>query len=182
MARAMTDAELVRAAQGGDARAFTALVRRHADAVYAFLRSRIVDPAAAEDAAQEVFIAAHKGLGSLEEEERPLAWLFGIARKKALDHGRALRRAPAALGPSFEESLAAPPEAGSEGPEALLADLMTGLPDEQRIVALLRFRDGLGYREIAARLGLPPGTVATHLHRARERLMANHERRKESIR
>lgn len=170
----MNDDDLVRAARGGDLDAFGALVRRHEGAVYAFVRSRVGDPAAAADIAQEVFIAAHRGLAKLEEGSRALGWLFGIARHKVGEHHRTAARRPPALAGADLDALPAP--AAPDDPGALLEALTDGLPDEMRAVAILRFRDGLAYREIAAKLGMPDGTVATLLHRARERIAANQER------
>ena len=168
-----TDADLVRATLGGDLDAFEALVRRHQDAVFAFVRSRLADHAAADDVAQEAFIAAHRGLRSLDDPARFLRWLLGIARHKLLEHLRGASRRPE-RGAADLDALPAP--ATGEDPEAVLGALFAGLPDEARAVALLRWRDDLGYREIAERLGIPEGTVATILHRARRVLQENHER------
>src|SRR5262245_41401934 len=123
----MTDADLVSATRSGSLEAFATLVRRHQDTIYAFVRSRTPDGAAAEDIAQEVFIAAHRGLGTLAEPGRVLPWLLGIARHKVLEQRRAAARRPDLGGGADLDAL--PARAAAADPEAVLAALFEGLPD-----------------------------------------------------
>jgi len=178
------DEALVARARAGDAGAFEALVRRYQDAVYAFVRSRVEDGPAAEDVAQDAFIGAHRNLGTLEDPRRFAGWLFGIARMKVLLHRRGERRRPDRAREELDPDRVVAPRAagdaaalgGEPDAETLLCRLLDGLSDEARAVLLLRFRDGLAYGEIAARLGMPIGTVGTILHRARAAVAANRER------
>ncbi len=165
---------LVERVLAGEGDAFGVLVGRYQDSLYGFVRSRIRDADAASDVTQEAFVAAFENLGSLSSKEKFGAWLFGIARGKVLMHHRAAGRRPERTGAELDQmpALRDPALGAEEELEALLA----GLDDEQRVVLLLRFRDGLSYREIAERLGMPPGTVATHLHRGRARAAQNHRR------
>ena len=158
------DALLVERARRGEREAFRALVLRYQNSLLGFCRSRIGERMAAEDVAQEVFIAAYSGLAGLREPERFAAWLFGIARMKLLVHVRRRARSPVLepLDPDRLPERGAPPAEGDE-----LGALLADLPDEHRIVFLLRFRDDLSYRQIGQRLGLPAGSVGTILHRAK---------------
>jgi RNA polymerase sigma-70 factor (ECF subfamily) len=78
-----------------------------------------------------------------------------------------LRRKRARAQP-LEEGVepAAPESPGASRERADLGDLVAGLPEAEREVVILRFADGLKLEEIAARLGLPLGTVKSRLHRA----------------
>lgn len=166
------DGTLVARARGGDPEAFRALVERHQHALYAFVRSRVEDPTEAEDVSQEVFVAAWRGLPGLAAPARFAAWLFGIARRQVRDHRRGAARRSTVPEARLDECPA--PEA-LDGPLVggeSLDELLAGLEDRARVVLVLRFREGRTYREIAAALGLPVGTVGTILHRALRRLVA----------
>jgi RNA polymerase sigma-70 factor (ECF subfamily) len=167
------DDALVERARAGDVRAFEVLLRRYQDSLYSFVRTRVDDAAAAEDIAQEVFIGAHANLASLKDAGRFAAWLFGIAKMKVLLYRRNERRRPDRTHPELDT---VPRPAPGEDTGEVLKGILEGLPDEARVVLLLRFRDALSYREIADRLGMPVGTVSTILNRARAAAASNHER------
>jgi RNA polymerase sigma-70 factor, ECF subfamily len=167
------DSDCVAAVLRGETRAFEALVQSYQHSLYAFVRSRVADSAAADDVAQEIFLAAYKNLATLGDPERFAAWLFGIARRKVLLYYRQKGRRSVETGADFAH-VAAPTE--PEKCEGLLEALLDGLADEQRTILLLRFRDGLSYREIAKRLDIPLGTVGTVLHRARAVASVNYKK------
>src|SRR4051812_17676751 len=84
---ALEDVAIVRAAQAGDASAFTALYRRYARVVHCILLSRL--PASdVEDLVQEVFLTALNKLKSLREPAAFPGWIAAIARNRATDHLR----------------------------------------------------------------------------------------------
>ncbi|MDR6533746.1 RNA polymerase sigma factor (sigma-70 family) [Caulobacter rhizosphaerae] len=85
------DGPLVRAARGGSQSAFARLVTAHERSLRGFLRKSGFSDA--DDIAQEAFLAAWSSLGRLRDDDGFRAWLFGIAWRKALDQGRAARRA-----------------------------------------------------------------------------------------
>lgn len=172
------DYDLVDQVLAGNAAAFEPLVARYQDALYAFLRSRLPAADAAEDVAQDTFLAAYSKLGALQDPNRFGAWLFGIARRKVQLFFRQRSRRPQASAEIAVEDLPAP-ELGRD-PGAVLEALLTGLSDDQRVVLILRFRDGLNYREISDRLDLPLGTVGTLLHRARALIKARNPRANEA--
>ncbi|NQE64259.1 RNA polymerase sigma factor [Caulobacter sp. RHG1] len=164
------DAALVRQARAGSQAAFARLVAIHEKPLRGFLRkSGWID---ADDIAQEAFVAAWAGLPKLREDEGFRAWLYGVAWKKALSQRRGAQRA-AARDEAWrgEQELEAAAEVGPEDRMALEAALAT-LPEDQRACVTLCLGQGWSHAEAAEALGLPLGTVKSHVVRGRERLLA----------
>ena len=166
-------------ARGGDARAFDALARTHVRALYSHV-ARIIGPGAdAEDVVQDALVSAWRSIGSFEGTSFK-AWLFRIARNRAIDLVRARkRRGELPLEPSeddggdgsWAEPVAGGPElsdiaAGHEALEAVQAALGM-VPVEQRDALLLRDVQGFSYEEIATITASEIGTVKSRIHRAR---------------
>ena len=132
----------------------------------------------AEDAAQETFISAHRGLGRFRGGSLR-AWLLRIASNVSLDQIRGSRRRPEEsldrflLNPGFQvlssaespEQQALRGELGAEIQRAIL-----NLPDDQRIVLLLVDVQGLSYDEASESTDASLGTVKSRLARARRRV------------
>jgi RNA polymerase sigma-70 factor (ECF subfamily) len=159
-----SDRRLVKGAQRGSAEDFEALFVLHWPRAYRTAWLVVHDAAAAEDIAQEAFIAA---LGALDrfDRRRPFGpWLTRIVVNRAIDWARA-RRLQAVPAESVA-GVAPEPEGWSE--EIVVA--LRSLPVDQRAVVVLRH--GLGYTpgEIARMLELPRGTVNSRLRRALDRL------------
>lgn len=164
------DAPLVRAARAGSQAAFARLVAIHEKPLRGFLRkSGWVD---ADDIAQEAFVAAWTSLGRLRADDGFRAWLYGIAWRKALDNRRAASRA-ARRDEDWrgQEALEAASEVAREDRMALQAALDT-LPEDQRACVTLCLGQGWSHPEASEALGLPLGTVKSHVTRGRERLLA----------
>lgn len=181
---AVDDAELVARALGGSQDAYRDLLTRYQRPVYALLVRLVRDPALAEDLAQEAFLKVFRSLSSFAQDRRFSSWVLKIAHNTALDH---LRR----QSPRLESLTAAEEDERSlldtladpraESPEAargrgelrqVLEGAIAGLRPEYRAVLLLRHQEERSYEEIAEIVGLPLGTVKTHLHRARRALGA----------
>ena len=163
----MDDAMLVRKTLTGDAEAFGALVRRHERRVFALASAGLGGAARradVEDCAQEVFLAAYRGLGGLREPEDFGAWLLGIA---GLQVRQALKKRGKAKAGPLPRNLQAPP--GAESGEEVLRGLAR-LPDPEREAVALRHLAGRSPEEIAAELGLASGTVRSRISRGLERL------------
>ena len=157
---------LVRAAQRGDAAAVEALFRAHWPALYRAAWFVVRDAQAAEDIAQEAFLAAVAALDRFDRG-RPLApWLRTIVARRAIDalRARTLRREVG------DAALAALPAEESAPPTEDLADALSALPDDQRTVVVLRHVLELTPGEIAAVLDLPRGTVNSRLRRGLDAL------------
>jgi RNA polymerase sigma-70 factor (ECF subfamily) len=165
------EAALVRAAQGGSAEAVEALFARHWPRAHRAAYLVVGDAAAAEDIAQEAFLAAIRALDRFDRR-RPFApWLHRIVVNRAIDfaRARALRREVAAEA-AAEQAAPDPPAALAPGDELLAA--LGGLGAEQRAVVVLRYLLDYSPGEIAALLGLPRGTVNSRLRRGLDALGA----------
>ena len=162
----------------GDREAFDSLYRRLYPRVYAFILRRLRDPSLAEETVVEVFFELWRNAGRFRGESRAATWIFGIAHFKCLAASRAARRSKrsAVLATESEILEAVPDSLNAE--DALAARervsqvkaVLGVLPEGQREVVELAFMEGLGYGEIAARLGVAEGTVKTRISRARSML------------
>ena len=166
------DAALVRSAQRGSEEAVEALFRRHWRRAHraAFLIVRDAD--AAEDIAQEAFLAALRALDRFDRRRPFRPWLHRIVVNRAIDHARArnLRR-------EVGEEAAGEP-AATDADAGLDPDLSSALADldpEQRAAVVLRYLLEYTPGEIARMLDLPRGTVNSRLRRGLDRLAASLE-------
>jgi RNA polymerase sigma factor (sigma-70 family) len=165
-----TDAELVGRARAGSDAAFARLVERHQAAVRAFLRRFLGGGwAEADDVAQEVFLAAWSSLRSLKEPAGIRPWLCGIAWRKAQDRIRSTRRG-AARDSAWLETVETPAGVAPEDKLALRAAMAELAPEVRACVALC-LADGWSHGEASLALGLPLGTVKSHVARGRARLL-----------
>jgi RNA polymerase sigma-70 factor, ECF subfamily len=120
---------------------------------------------AGEDLAQDLAVAA---LEAGETARRPGAWLERVGRNAVIDRWRVESRR-GELAPEIEAPAASPdPEAALLGRErrGLVRRALAALPRPQRRAALARFHADLPFEEVAARLGTPPVTARTRVHRA----------------
>jgi RNA polymerase sigma-70 factor (ECF subfamily) len=165
-----SDAELVSHALAGSDAAFSRLVERHQAAVRGFLRRALGGGwAEADDVAQDAFLAAWRSLRSLRDPARVRPWLCGIAWRKAQDRIRASRRGAVRDG-AWLETLD-PPAGVSHEDRLSMAAAMAGLPLDVRACVALCLADGWSHGEAAVALGLPLGTVKSHVARGRARLL-----------
>jgi RNA polymerase sigma-70 factor (ECF subfamily) len=161
------EAALVRAAQRGSAEAIDELFRRHWPSAHRAAFLVVHDAAAAEDIAQEAFLAALRALDRFDRR-RPLGpWLHRIVVNRAIDwtRARALRAEAAAE--------AVPEAPAPDAPAPLDDEILSALADlgpEHRAVVVLRHLLGYTPGEIAAMLELPRGTVNSRLRRALDAL------------
>jgi RNA polymerase sigma-70 factor (ECF subfamily) len=156
----------VRAAQDGSVSDLEALFRAHWPRAYRAAYLVVRDAAAAEDIAQEAFLAAVRALDRFDRR-RPFApWLHRIAVNRAIDWARAreLRR---------EVELVEPPGVSRQEPPQdaqRLAAGLTSLSPEHRAVIVMRYLLDYSPGEIAKLLDLPRGTVNSRLRRGLDRL------------
>ena len=170
----MTDQEIVRRCIAGDPDAFAILVQRYGGRVYNIAFRITNDADAAKDCAQEAFIRAYRALHQYDPALPFGPWLFRIATNASLNH---VQRWHAHESPV--EELPESVEESEQGPEATtlrreaLAEVVAALaelPPRYRAALTLRHMQQLSYQEVADALGIPLGTVKTHLHRARAAL------------
>ena len=167
---------LVRAAQTGDERAFTALVAAFQDVAVAYATSLVRDYHLAEDATQEAFVDAYRALGSLREPAAFPSWFRRIVFKHC---DRITRRKKNELAP-----LAVALEVASTGPSALdaleqretrdaLHAAIATLSDAEQRAVLLFYMGDQSLAAIADFLGVTANAVKTRLYSARRRLRAH---------
>jgi RNA polymerase sigma-70 factor (ECF subfamily) len=161
----LAEGRLLRAARRGDLTAQEALFRRHWRPMYRAAYLVVQDAAAAEDVAQEAFLAAIRSLDRFDLGRPLRPWLHRIAINRAIDlvRARQLRR----------EVRAESPEAGSIQDPALTDRMIAALgalPVEQRAVIVMRYLLEYTPGEIARSLELPRGTVNSRLRRGLDRL------------
>jgi len=163
--------DLARRARRGDAGAFDELVRRFQRPVFRFCW-RLVRSADAEDLAQDTFVRAFVHFERFDPERPVLPWLIAIARRLCLDLLR--RRAVAARLHTLPVDR--PPMPGPESEAAIREQLgrldqaLADLGDGPRAAIILFHIEQMSYRNIAAALEVPMGTVMTWLHRGRAEL------------
>jgi len=164
-----SDAEMVRAVLSGQTHAYGRLVTRHEQAVRAAALTVLCDWHLAEDAAQEAFLRAYQGLGTLKNDSSFGFWVIRIARNLALDAARK-RRPIESL--EAQTPVAATAKAGPDLDEEMARVLaaVKQLPEPEWLVVVLRYLGGRSIEDVANVTGQPEGTVTSLLYRARERL------------
>jgi RNA polymerase sigma-70 factor (ECF subfamily) len=155
---------LIEAAQRDPGR-FAEIYEANFTRVYAFVARRVREREEAEDLTAEVFQEALAGLGRFEWRDKPLvAWLLGIA-----SHLLARRRKGAQAAVPVDEIELAANSRGAER-QALFAQLLQRLPDDQRHVLERRFFEQRSIREIAEEMGRSEGAIKQLQFRALETL------------
>jgi RNA polymerase sigma-70 factor (ECF subfamily) len=157
----------VEAASRGDASGWNWLFDRYHRVVLRYAMGRLGDLAAAEDVTQEVFVAAVHAIGRLRDRSEPgiEGWLLGIARNKAIDRVRRLRRERLAAA-HVEVTVDAAELVVSRITAAELRTAMEQLSTDQREVVLRRFVLDQSLEHVAAATGRPIGAVKSMQHRA----------------
>lgn len=169
------DGALIERIQDGDRAAFNQLVLKYRNRVMGIAARMVGDRAEAEDLAQDVFVKAYHALDGFHGDALFSTWLYRITANSCLNHRKRRRReATTALdGPApTAPDGAANPQSLLERKELklLLEKAIQALPQDQRLVLILRDIEGLSYEEIADSTGLELGTVRSRLHRARSAL------------
>jgi len=164
----MDDRELAQSLRQGEPHAFEALVGRHYDALYRFLRHLTRHRETAEDLTQQTFLRAVRNIGSFRGEASLKSWLHRIAFREYTGWRRKRR-----LWAPLETLAGAPEPAYGQIDEAeSLLGLLHALPAPLREALLLFHVQELSVEEIALVTGAPVGTVKSRLHHARKRLQS----------
>jgi RNA polymerase sigma-70 factor (ECF subfamily) len=163
------DGLLVVRCQAGDRAAFAELVARYQPRLLYFLRKMLGGSAAADDLHQEVWLEVFRGLARLNDPYAFAAWVYRVARRRALRELRKVRPPPRPLD-------GVDPPARGDGDDFTADDAravhaaLDRLAAEHREVLLLRYVEGLSYDDIARVVGLPLGTVRSRIHYAKRAL------------
>lgn len=182
VATALTDQELIAQVAGGDRRAFTGIVERHKDAVYALAYRLLGSTDEAAEVVQETFLNAYSHLRDFRNDAPVGAWLKKIAANECFMR---LRRRRIAGDPptqtaepefsdrgSLVEAMAdwgksAEAEALDHELQAAIESAAAALSDEHRQVFILKDVEGLSYEAIADVVGESVAAVKSRLHRSR---------------
>jgi RNA polymerase sigma-70 factor, ECF subfamily len=177
----LDDAELVRRVLARDADAFRTIMQRNNRRLYRIARSVLRNNAEAEDAVQEAYVSAFTHLASYRGESSLAAWLSRITMNEAL--GRLRHRRDTVDIATLKDTRAEaeiiqfPLAAQTDDPERTMAqrqilqlveETTDDLPEAYRLVFVTRVIEGMSVEETADLLGIKPETVKTRLHRARQ--------------
>jgi len=156
---------------------FAELVREHQAMVFSMACRYLRNPALAEEIAQDVFLQLYRKLPALESPDHVLHWLRWVTAHRLIDHSRQEKRRPQS---PLED--APEPAAPSRDADPLLADmlreLVAALPENARVVMILRYQEDLDPMDIAQALDMPIATVKSHLQRSLAILRDKLSRRK----
>jgi RNA polymerase sigma-70 factor (ECF subfamily) len=184
----LTDDQLVERARAHNLDAFEALMRRHNRRLFRVTRSVLLDGDSAQDAVQEAYLRIFTRLDAYQPTGKFGAWITRVALNEALMMRRQERRNPISFDSGGTEALAAQETAASEAPtsdqfleaahaRALLEHAVDALPENFRVVFMMRAVEGLDVRETAESLGVNATTVRTRLFRAQRLMRAELSRR-----
>lgn len=168
--QARDDTTLARLAAVGDRDALDVLLNRHVDRVHGICRRVLGNADDALDASQEALIAIARAIPRFDGRSAFTTWMYRVATNAALDELRRRGRRPTPT-----ETLAEPVAAASSGPEAAgeridIDAALARIPEDFRVVVVLRDLCDLDYAQIAEVLEIPPGTVRSRIARGRAAL------------
>jgi len=172
------DGDIAAAFQKGKPDSLAQVYQRYAPLVYTVALRALGIPGDAEDLAQQVFVAAWRGRDAFDPDKGGLpAWLIAITRNKIADHLRARQREASRLSEAgrLRPAAAEAPASAAAGADQVidrivLTDELARLGEPQRVIMMLAFYTDLTHEQIAAALGLPLGTVKSHIRRSLLRL------------
>jgi len=179
-----SDHELIARVRKGEAAAFERLMRRYNQRLFRAARSVLRDDSEAEDVVQETFVRAYRHLADFKERSSLATWLTQIAVHEALARVRRSRRFGSLDGDDHERGISQVESSGA-GPEqetsarelrSVLVSAIDALPEDLRIVFVLREVDGLSTIETSEILQISTEAVRVRLHRARAALRSRVER------
>jgi RNA polymerase sigma-70 factor (ECF subfamily) len=166
--------EIIRRCREGDETAFAGLVDEYKNLVFALATRMTGDRDQAEDLAQEVFLRVHRGLPYFRGQARLGTWIYRIVANLASE-GRFRRRPDVSLDAREDGRPAREvPSSDTSFADLELRDRLekaiARLPEHYRLLVAGHYLQGARYEDLAEAVGVPLGTVKTHLHRAKRML------------
>ena len=171
------DLELAQRCRRGDAAAFEELYRAHAGRLYNLVFRMAGSVHEAEDLLQEVFLHAHRKLGSFRGDSSLGTWLYRLAVNHCLDFLRGRQAKMSRITDSLDEEGAEEPAASAPVVPAAVSRLdldraIARLPPGCRAAFVLHDVEGFEHHEVATLLGVSEGTSKSQVHKARMKLRA----------
>lgn len=168
----MTDEALIIKFLNGDTEAFNLLVSRWQRPIHNFVLRYAACPDSAKDLTQQTFISAYRGLRQLDNPMRFSSWLYRIAMNAARDAGRSNQRytmvstSDEAVYNALEIPRSRLPDEDAHRRDLrdVLHRALQEIPEEQRVVVIMKEYQGLKFREIAEAMELPINTVKSRLY------------------
>ncbi|MGH3622470.1 MAG: RNA polymerase sigma factor SigM, partial [Sciscionella sp.] len=169
---ASSDAELIAAHAAGDPQAFSELVRRHRDRMWAVALRTMRDQEEAADALQEAFISAFRAASSFRAESQVTTWLHRIVVNACLDRMRRRQARPTVSLPETGpgEPMVTRDHVAERETRLVVQAALDELPAEQRAPIVLVDVEGYSVGETARMLGIAEGTVKSRCARGRVKL------------
>lgn len=181
------DREWVQLFQAGKEAGFNRLVLKHKDRIYSLCLRFLQNREDAEDCAQETFVKVYHGLKDFRMESMFSSWLYRIAvntcknkqMSKPYREAKQNQNLENEVGQGETQAEMSTALVGSVSPEQVLENktrraaieaAIGRLPDDQRVLIILRDIEGLSYEEVAETVGLNMGTVKSRLNRGRLQL------------
>jgi len=168
--------QLIQRAAAQDREAFSQLYDRFSSLVFSLAMRMLRAQSDAEDLLQEVFMQVWRQAGSYSQERgSPEAWIINIARSRAIDKLRAIRRRDKSFVLTDDPAAAESPDnvesaVGESEAKLAMNSALANLTEAQRRVLELAYFSGLSQTEIAEHLAEPLGTVKTRMRAAIQRL------------
>jgi RNA polymerase sigma-70 factor, ECF subfamily len=156
-------------ARRGDERAFATLIRHYDSALRALAFRMLGDRTRMDDALQEAYVKAYRALPQFRGDSGAGTWLYRIAYNACVDELKRTRSV-VDLEAVRDRAQQSPDAADALSLRQTLANALDELPPEDRAAVLLVDADGFDYRSASEVLGVPEGTVASRLNRARAAL------------
>ncbi len=164
-----SDSDLVKAVLKGDRNAYGCLFERHERSVQAVAISILGDFHSTQDVVQETFLTAYKKLGELRNGSSFGPWIRKIARRRAIEVSRSVKRRED-VKQQIQNENAASDDGEIDVLSRILLDAVMRLPEHERMVVMLRYFDNHSTKEISEITGRQIGTVTMQLSRAHTRL------------
>lgn len=172
-----TDIELIERCLARDESAWEQIVLRYKRKVFGIAYKFTGRFEEAEDLTQEVFLKVYKALDSYKREQEFYWWLVSISRNTCIDYYRSAKRQRRVITEDLDRIKnfkfdGISPQGSMEAAERskLLRESLAHLPDDLRVVLIMRDLKGMSYKEIADQLQLAEGTVKSRIHRGRAEL------------
>lgn len=155
----------------GDQQAYIHIIEKYKEPLYGIILRMTRNPHDAQDLVQEVFIKVYERLGQYEEKGSFKSWFYRVATNHCMDQFRKKRLVSSEMTDNLIVNEQHPEVIFlKKEKERRLEKLIATLPEDERLIILLRYRQELTYEEISDSTGYPLSTVRNKLHRAKKKM------------